>query len=616
MDIYRKTTYLISISTTLLFAICSCSKEENLSNDIQEEIISIQTVTAEFPNHNSEPNTRLQYSEKENGGLYISWKIGDDMEVFNSNTNGHATFKVVAIREDAEGNKYAVFSGNLQSKIGDQLYAYYPNNLSLSEGVISCGLPYDGLIQKENYSHLDSYTYMVAPCITVNSATQSPQFKFTHLMTIVTTQLRLPADKTVIPKKLTIFVNEKNGFYRSRCVKLNDLSTTADIPWTENQSSDSFCIAFSDFSSPTNLLTANCMIFPTNLSGKELTFVLEDTEGVFYKTTRTATDFKRGLRYSTGELKLTAMFGGKNGKTKEEAYLISGLDELQTFSSLSQRGFTAEDKYVIMKENTPIILPVSWQCIKDFKGNFDGNGNKITLSNTQSLFGEINPTTGKRASIKNVIMAGQILFDLDYNESVFFAPLARTCWRTTIENCHNECEITAKVDGSLYTEIGGLILYFRAGSEMTNCENRGKIRSRSSNSRSIIGGLVSSVTRNGEIYTNLFTGCNNKADIICSPLYQAITDITPIIGGIAGVDNFTVYHTCTNQAKIYVDNISINAVSRLGAIVGETEMGSVMYDCCGNTSSDATPSTLWGTYNKNNYSSPFSLTTCNRGHQH
>ncbi len=213
-------------------------------------------------------------------------------------------------------------------------------------------------------------------------------------------------------------------------------------------------------------------------------------------------------------------FSGKG--TKDAPYLITNAVIFEIIRDHINNGNGGEDEY--FKLTTNIDLGGSdektWTPIKDFKGNFNGGGYKISGLYINSgeeqtgLFAVID----QKGSVENLGVEGTV------SGSEYVGGIAGTC-SGTIKNCYNAANVSGGVN------CGGIAGGFSDGS-IENCYNTGIINSSEPNAK--IGGIVGS---NSSLTSGTIKNCYNAGNIGA--------DGSPSgAGGIAGESPSSAIENC------------------------------------------------------------------------
>ena len=127
-----------------------------------------------------------------------------------------------------------------------------------------------------------------------------------------------------------------------------------------------------------------------------------------------ATNKDEDIKNKSKESVTTSRFSDGDG-SKEYPYIIKTKDDMIALSNLVKEGYTLENKYFKVDENTKVIYlssdefePIGNNYNK-FQGNFDGNNSKFTIDgiferNYTGLFGYV----GSKAVVRNLSVSGNI----------------------------------------------------------------------------------------------------------------------------------------------------------------------------------------------------------------
>ena len=118
--------------------------------------------------------------------------------------------------------------------------------------------------------------------------------------------------------------------------------------------------------------------------------------------------------------------------TSGQTYTINNTADLQKLLTLSATNSTAGVNFVM---TTNISLSgINWTGIKNFQGNFDGNGYKVTdLQGSQGLFDSTNGANIKNVGLENINVNGN---------SAYIGGLIGSATNTNIENAYTTGKVT------------------------------------------------------------------------------------------------------------------------------------------------------------------------------
>ena len=224
---------------------------------------------------------------------------------------------------------------------------------------------------------------------------------------------------------------------------------------------------------------------------------------------------------------------------------ISTYEELLEFAADVNAGDNHADKLVVLNENIDLGgIGQPWTAIGNFKGIFDGQNHVISglymnvTSGTKGFFSTLSGGT-----IKNLTIKGNITT----SSGTVGGFAGSTTTGSTIENCHNDVNITVTTSGVHY--FGGF-----AGSNyanVSNCYNSGNISIITS---SAVGGFI------GSSFSGNITNCYNLGTISGG----SGSHISGIVGQLRGGAVSTSYNIG-----------SITGSTNVGAIVGQKQSGTI-----------------------------------------
>lgn len=300
------------------------------------------------------------------------------------------------------------------------------------------------------------------------------------------------------------------------------------------------------------------------------TYVLQ-VEGV-YKGTTYRGNFD--ISYTKGDNFLTLTAPPTSG-----SYNIASVDSMEKLGTMVNNGATFAGVELYLQED--IVLPENFVMIGDsgesvsnnFKGVFDGNNHKITVTGlaagSTSIFGLVRES----GVIRNLIVEGNVSATGDFYGLCNYLNVS-----ARIENCINRCSITTTNGKAAGFSGGG-----DNGAVFVNCRNEADI-----SGKNYVGGLVADCTNakfDGCVNTGNITTTGDAAGGIAGKLYGSIVNcintgtITARInaGGICGDSNTTSSNkdgivNCYNSGSV------IATVCYAGGILGKAGSTSTSYD--------------------------------------
>ncbi len=200
---------------------------------------------------------------------------------------------------------------------------------------------------------------------------------------------------------------------------------------------------------------------------------------------------------------------------------------------LNQGKYTTTEEGITFNPDAEQWTPIGTED-EQFKGTFNGNGHTISgiyineeEGQYKGLFGVIEDST-----IENLTVSGSII-----GNNALGGIAGQTRGKTTINNCHNLCNISGVIS------IGGITGSIQNGNVIiSNCLNKGDLST--SGSWANLGGIVG--TTNGE---------NNKEITITNCYNEGIikgegTAVGGILGEEVDAENNTLIENCYNKGYI------------------------------------------------------------------
>ena len=389
----------------------------------------------------------------------------------------------------------------------------------------------------------------VVASTTLGGTTYSKEFKITVVPTTVTGitassyyaspyRLVYSAGDTFNPYGLNLTVSYSNG--KSETLSLYSPSTYAET-WATMQKNGWSC---------------------------NLTTITSDDNGKKPVLTYTYD----GIAY-TYEAPATISVIAKPSQDDQGNYLVNTVDDLKWVANEVEFGTSTEignnyyDTNISVKLMADIDLSgIEYKVIGDsvgwnsycFNGTFDGNGHKITYSDTTTFKTNISGAgiigiLGTSGVVKDLTVEGSVAPTVNFGGIVFkmYGTNAK------IENCTNNANInTTKPVGGIAYSVEAKAT---AGS-IINCTNNGNVTSTTSS----VGGIVGSTS----VSTLSITGCTNNGTI------QAQSNV----GGIVGNGMGTIKN-CLNAGSVVATS------GKAGGIMGNCSNSSTTYGIfnCANT---------------------------------
>ncbi|MBO6168871.1 MAG: hypothetical protein J6O51_02760 [Bacteroidales bacterium] len=285
-------------------------------------------------------------------------------------------------------------------------------------------------------------------------------------------------------------------------------------------------------------------------------------------------------------------------------FTITNAEELQAF--LAEAATYNEDDLVQLGNDID-MSGVTLESSPAYKGVFDGKG--YSLKNWKTavpLFGTVH---GK---VNNLTIDSSCEFtDAAPGNNGFIAKALRG----TMNNCHNNADISLTLSGDSVTEageaaaggiesrrIGALVGRMTAhNAQMTNCSNSGDVTVNVNISQEMpgtlyVGGLVGLVGDPGEDVVTRLDACTNTGDVTVNTTSTDPTQAwlgTHYIGGVAGAtgvnkgsstetSGYTLYYgeirNCVNEGKVQATwGGGTGGYFKVGGVLGYSE--AALFDC-------------------------------------
>ena len=493
----------IALATTLFISSCSDDDDSAQGGSSSQGITTVEAIIPEPLLWNAD-NTIALYAKKADSEKNLFYT--EDSQV------SEATFE-------------AVKKAFPTPEEGDYIRAFYPAGKAkekanaASTPLLAPGTdPTDTqniLTQKGNATqdHLSAFYYMYGVSAFENGAINTIEFQ--PQMAILTLKITLPAE--VIPTTVDISTNGKNLIKSVNCN--NYPASAADFKFVTNESTNKVTLNLKDFEA-LQQLEANVLLFPVDLSGKQLAIAVTDESGEVYNGTLEGIAFEKGQQYT---LEVTVAKEEepepepdedytKTGEgTETSPWIITSAAQLRAISRDSKEGEVNDEK-VFAGKHFKLDADISldgedWEPIgeakKSFAGVFDGNGKtisgmKISRTNASGGIGFFAYT--KNAKIMNLTITGSI--DIISTGATQTGGLIGQSYSTELSgNIRSEVDITITNDKPGITRTGGLVGEWTNNSKIFNgsCLSYNGNINVTNKDNAHTGGIIGGITTNAEI---------------------------------------------------------------------------------------------------------------------
>lgn len=478
----------IALATTLFISSCSDDDDSAQGGSSSQGITTVEAIIPEPLLWNAD-NTIALYAKKADSEKNLFYT--EDSQV------SEATFE-------------AVKKAFPTPEEGDYIRAFYPAGKAkekanaASTPLLAPGTdPTDTqnvLTQKGNATkeHLSAFYYMYGVSAFENGAINTIEFQ--PQMAILTLKITLPAE--VIPTTVDISTNGKNLIKSVNCN--NYPASAADFKFVTNESTNKVTLNLKDFEA-LQQLEANVLLFPVDLSGKQLAIAVTDESGEIYNGTLEGVAFEKGQQYT---LEVTVAKEEepepepdedytKTGEgTETSPWIITNAAQLRAISRDSKEaGKDFAGKH--FKLDADISLDgEDWEPIKTFSGVFNGNGKTVSgmkISKTNASGGIGFFGYAKNAKITDLTITGSI--DITSTGATQTGGLIGQCNNNTklSGNIRSEVNITViNATADKETKTGGIIGELTKSS-VANCDlsYNGRLKVENQNEKTAyVGGII------------------------------------------------------------------------------------------------------------------------------
>ena len=479
----------IALATTLFISSCSDDDDSAQGGSSSQGITTVEAIIPEPMLWNTD-NTIALYAKKADSEKDLFYT--EDSQV------SEATFE-------------AVKKAFPTPEEGDYIRAFYPAGKAkekanaASTPLLAPGTdPTDTqnvLTQKGNATkdHLSAFYYMYGVSAFGNGAINTIEFQ--PQMAILTLKITLPAE--VIPTTVDISTNGKNLIKSVNCN--NYPASAADFKFVTNESTNKVTLNLKDFKA-LQQLEANVLLFPVDLSGKQLAIAVTDESGEVYNGTLEGVALEKGQQYT---LEVTVAKEEepepepdedytKTGEgTETSPWIITNAAQLRAISRDSKEG---EAGTVLAGKHFKLDNDISldeedWEPIKTFSGVFDGNGKTISgmkISTITASGGTGFFAYTHNAEIKNLTIVGNI--NITTTGAAQTGGLIGQSNNTVLSgNIRSEVNITVTNTVNNDVKNGGVIGELTKSSSVANCDlsYKGELKVENQGTKNAhVGGII------------------------------------------------------------------------------------------------------------------------------
>lgn len=572
---------LVAPLAIALFA--ACSTDENLSDGgVQSQRLIIHATSE------AGDGTRTDYSDAD-GKYTAKWNTNDVVTIFASSKDKNGKFTVSKIN-DAEAHSAdltGTITGELTAKTEITGYIHNSNVNAVNNGVAAA----DGVgtqLQVDYSEQKGTFEDAMSRNVLFGKGTYDPangnelSMKFEYLTTFL--KLTLDFGDNALNSTASLLITGDNLLSMSR------VNTAGNNAGKTNYTNGGTITV-----SPVTIVNGKAVVYVAlyarELSNVKLCALFEDGSAYNFDISNSvAANLKPGIIYDiqrTGVkadmAEATSYAGGKG--TQDDPYIIKTVGQLKYMEKM-----TKDDKYSyngkFFKLDNDLTINGEWTPIgtndKPFRGNFDGDGHTIygnlkftgvVQNGAVGLFG----FTGNNAVIKNLTNRATITSTYDNGANFTGAIVGRALNNLTMQNCSNYGVVKG---GTSF--VGGLIGNVYLGKDGQNyktiieaCHNEGNVTcTYTGTASSSVGGIVGVV--NGNINADPVLevkGCYNRNVILSSDktggLYSA---------GILGlVQNAKKDASQVKVTSCWVDNTTLAQKGNRAAIIASGNAADIYY---------------------------------------
>lgn len=572
---------LVAPLAIALFA--ACSTDENLSDGgVQSQRLIIHATSE------AGDGTRTDYCDAD-GKYTAKWNTNDIVTIFAGSKDKNGKFTVSKIN-DAEAHSAdltGTITGELTAKTEITGYIHNSNVNAVNNGVAAA----DGVgtqLQVDYSEQKGTFEDAMSRNVLFGKGTYDPangnelSMKFEYLTTFL--KLTLDFGYNALNSKASLLITGDNLLSMSR------VNTTASNAGKTNYTNGGTITV-----SPVTIVNGKAVVYVAlyarELSNVKLCALFEDGSAYNFDISNSVSaNLKPGIIYDiqrTGvkaDMAEATSYASGTG-TEADPYIIETVGQLKYMEKMTQ-----EDKYFyngkFFKLDNDLTINGEWTPIgtndKPFRGNFDGDGHTIygnlkftgvVQNGAVGLFG----FTGNNAVIKNLTNRATITSTYDNGANFTGAIVGRALNNLTMQNCSNYGVVKG---GTSF--VGGLIGNVYLGKVGQNyktiieaCHNEGNVTcTYTGTASSSVGGIVGVV--NGNINADPVLevkGCYNRNVILSSDktggLYSA---------GILGlVQNAKKDASQVKVTSCWVDNTTLAQKGNRAAIIASGNAADIYY---------------------------------------
>lgn len=572
---------LVAPLAIALFA--ACSTDENLSDGgVQSQRLIIHATSE------AGDGTRTDYSDAD-GKYTAKWNTNDIVTIFAGSKDKNGKFTVSKIN-DAEAHSAdltGTITGELTAKTEITGYIHNSNVNAVNNGVAAA----DGVgtqLQVDYSEQKGTFEDAMSRNVLFGKGTYDPangnelSMKFEYLTTFL--KLTLDFNDNTLNSTASLLITGDNLLSMSR------VNTTASNAGKTNYTNGGTITV-----SPVTIVNGKAVVYVAlyarELSNVKLCALFEDGSAYNFDISNSVSaNLKPGIIYDiqrTGvkaDMAEATSYASGTG-TEADPYIIETVGQLKYMEKMTQ-----EDKYSyngkFFKLDNDLTINGEWTPIgtndKPFRGNFDGDGHTIygnlkftgvVQNGAVGLFG----FTGNNAVIKNLTNRATITSTYDNGANFTGAIVGRALNNLTMQNCSNYGVVKG---GTSF--VGGLIGNVYLGKDGQNyktiieaCHNEGNVTcTYTGTASSSVGGIVGVV--NGNINADPVLevkGCYNRNVILSSDktggLYSA---------GILGlVQNAKKDASQVKVTSCWVDNTTLAQKGNRAAIIASGNAADIYY---------------------------------------
>ena len=577
---------LVAPLAIALFA--ACSTDENLSDGgVQSQRLIIHATSE------AGDGTRTDYCDAD-GKYTAKWNTNDIVTIFAGSKDKNGKFTVSKIN-DAEAHSAdltGTITGELTAKTEITGYIHNSNVNAVNNGVAAA----DGVgtqLQVDYSEQKGTFEDAMSRNVLFGKGTYDPangnelSMKFEYLTTFL--KLTLDFGYNALNSKASLLITGDNLLSMSR------VNTTASNAGKTNYTNGGTITV-----SPVTIVNGKAVVYVAlyarELSNVKLCALFEDGSAYNFDISNSVSaNLKPGIIYDiqrTGvkaDMAEATSYASGTG-TEADPYIIETVGQLKYMEKMTQ-----EDKYFyngkFFKLDNDLTINGEWTPIgtndKPFRGTFDGNGhtiygnlkfNNVAQNGAVGLFGY----AGNNAVIKNLNNRATITSTSQYNGNYTGAIVCRALNNLTMQNCSNYGVVKG---GTSF--VGGLIGNVYLGKDGQNyktiieaCHNEGNVTcTYTGTATSSVGGIAGIVGGNDKADPVLeVKGCYNQNVILSSDKTGGIYS-----AGILGlVQNAKKDAAQVKVIACWVDNTTLTKAGNRAAIISSGDAADICYsvrDC-------------------------------------